>query len=182
MLTKKYIGVDAKNIYLIMHILKDNNDDRSITFSQSSTISFTDGNATEIFEKNSIPKEYQKMFMVVNNNLSMAIQKMIAHSINLYPAAHKFNRFNAREFISGTELFIAYNSNYELSGKQVGFPYAFDFSNCYICDEGEVKKFIFELREKGLFDNYIKSIFEITHIMFESEFDSNKGKVKQLVK
>ena len=167
MLTKKYIGVDAKNIYLIMHILKDNNDDRSITFSQSSTISFTDGNATEIFEKNSIPKEYQKMFMVVNNNLSMAIQKMIAHSINLYPAAHKFNRFKAREFISG---------------KQVGFPYAFDFSNCYICDEGEVKKFIFELREKGLFDNYIKSIFEITHIMFESEFDSNKGKVKQLVK
>ena len=182
MSAKKYIGVDAKNIYLIMHILNADKDDRSIIYSQPSMISFTDGNATEIFEKNGVPKEYQKMFMVVNNNLSMAFQRMIAHSINLYPAAHKFNRFKAREFISGTELFIAHNSNYELSGKQVGSPYAIDFSNCYIFDEEKVKKFIFELREKGIFDNYIKSIFEITHIMFESEFDSNKGKAKQLVK
>ena len=182
MLHKKFIGVEAKNIYLIMHILKDDNGDRSMTYPQPSTISFTDGTAIGIFEKNGIPKEYQKMFMVVNNNLSMAFQRMISHSINLYPAAHKFNRFKAREFVSGIELFVAYNSSYELSGKQVGFPYAFDFNNCYICDEEEVKNFIIELREKGLFDNYIKSISEITHIMFESEFDLNKGKVKRLVK
>ena len=176
---KKFIGVEAKNIYLITHILKDDNDK---TYPQPSIISFTDGTATEIFEKNGIPKEYQKMFMVVNNNLSMAFQKTISHSINLQPAAHKFNRFKAREFVSGTELFVAYNSRYELSGKQVGFPYAFDFNHCYISDEKEVKDFIIGLREKELFDNYIKSISEINHIMFESEFDLNKGKVKQLVK
>lgn len=176
---KKFIGVEAKNIYLITHILKDDNDK---TYPQPSIISFTDGTATEIFEKNGIPKEYQKMFMVVNNNLSMAFQKTISHSINLQPAAHKFNRFKARELILGTELFVAYDSSYELSGKQVSFPYAFDFNHCYISDEKEVKDFIIGLREKELFDNYIKSISEINHIMFESEFDLNKGKVKQLVK
>lgn len=176
---KKFIGVEAKNIYLITHILKDDNDK---TYPQPSIISFTDGTATEIFEKNGIPKEYQKMFMVVNNNLSMTFQKIISHSINLQPAAHKFNRFKARELILGTELFVAYDSSYELSGKQVGFPYAFDFNHCYISDEKEVKDFIIGLREKELFDNYIKSISEINHIMFESEFDLNKGKVKQLVK
>ena len=111
---KKFIGVEAKNIYLITHILKDDNDK---TYPQPSIISFTDGTATEIFEKNGIPKEYQKMFMVVNNNLSMAFQKTISHSINLQPAAHKFNRFKARELILGTELFVAYDSSYELSGK-----------------------------------------------------------------
>ncbi len=179
MLHKKFIGVEAKNIYLITHILKDDNDK---TYPQPSIISFTDGTATEIFEKNGIPKEYQKMFMVVNNNLSMTFQKIISHSINLQPAAHKFNRFKARELILGTELFVAYDSSYELSGKQVGFPYAFDFNHCYISDEKEVKDFIIGLRGKELFDNYIKSISEINHIMFESEFDLNKGKVKQLVK
>ncbi len=178
MLPKKYIGVEAENIYLIMHLLTDNEDSRI----QPSIMSFTVKTAAEIFIENGIPEEYQKMYMVVNNNLSMAFQRMITHSINLCPAAYKFNRFKAREFVSGTELFVAYNSRYELSGKQVGFPYAFDFNNCYICDAEDVENFIIELREKGLFDNYIKSISEITHIMFESEFDSNRGKVKQLAK
>ena len=182
MLPKKYIEVDAKNIYLIMHFFSDDKDDRDITYPLPSMISFTKGTATDIFAKNGVPKEYQKMLMVVNNNLSMLFQKIRMHSINLCPAAHKFNRFKAREFISGTDLFIAYNSNYELSGKQVGFTYAFDFSNCYTCDEEEVESIIIELRKKGLFDNYIKSIFEITHIMVESEYDSNKEKAKQLVK
>ncbi len=179
---KNFIGVDAKNIYLIKHILKDDNDDKSITYPKPSTISFTEGTAVGVFEKNNIPKEYQKMFMVVNNNLSMAFQKLISHNINLHPASHKLNRFKAREFGLGTELCVAYNSSYELSGKQVGSPYAFDFDHCYISDSEEVKSFIIELREKELFDNYIKSISEITHIMFESEFDLNKGQSKKLVK
>ena len=60
MLHKKFIGVDAKNIYLIMHILKDDNDDKSMTYPQPSTISFTEGTATGIFEKMVYQKNIKK--------------------------------------------------------------------------------------------------------------------------
>ena len=111
--------------------------------------------------------------------LSMAFQKIRDHNKNLSPSSVQCNRFKAKEYISGTDLFVAYNSQCELSGRQVGFPCAFKFSNSYTCDEEDVTKFIIEVRERGLFDNYIKSIMEITHVMFTSEYDSYNNIVKK---
>ena len=95
------------------------------------------------------------------------------------------NRFKAREYISETEVYLAYNSEHELRGQKAGFPCAFDLDNCYVCTEEEVKGFMIDLREKGLLDNYIKSIIEITYTKYLSGYDSNKKDLEsgpQLVK
>ena len=114
------------------------------------------------------------MFMVVNNNLSMDFQDIRTHHINLSPASHRMNRFKAREYISETEVYLAYNSEHVLKGEKAALPCAFDLDNCYVCKEHEVKDFILELRDKGLLDNYIKSIMEITYTWYLTGYDSNK--------
>ena len=179
---KKYIGVDANNIRLVMHAYGDRLYGKKV-YPKPKLMTFTIGNAVELFDKNGIPEEYQKMFMKVNNNLSMLIQDIRDHSINLYAA--KLNRFKVREYIIGTEVFIAYNERHALFGEQATFPCAFHVSDCYLCDEEEVEDFMINLREKGLFDNYIKSLAELTHIKVCSEYDSNKideEKGRELVK
>ncbi len=171
---KRYIGVDANNIIMIMHIFSDEGLDYSRKYPQPLITAFSKGKGSEIFERNGIPKEYQKMFMVVNNNLSMDFQDIRTHHINLSPASHRMNRFKAREYISETEVYLAYNSEHVLKGEKAGLPCAFDLDNCYVCEEHEVKEFILELRDKGLLDNYIKSIMEITYTWYLTGYDSNK--------
>lgn len=176
---KRYIGVNANEVRLIMHIFSDNGLNDKRDYPQPKITAFSKGTGTEVFERNGIPKEYQKMFMIVNNNMSMAFQDIRIHHINLSPASFKFNRFKAREYISETEVYIAYNSEHELRGQQAGFPCAFDLGSCYICSEEKVKDFMIGLREKGLLDNYIKSIMEITYTKYLTGYDSNKEKLDE---
>ena len=171
---KRYIGVDADKIRIILHSFDDTGFNNNRKFPQPLITSFTKGIGTEIFERNGIPEKYQKMFMVVENNLSMTFQNLRGHHINLSPATFRFNRFKASEYISGASIFLAYNSRHELKGQQAGYPDSFDLDRCYVSNKEDVDYFMLELRDKGLFDNYIKSIMEITYGMYISAYDSNK--------
>ena len=169
-MSKKYIGVNAENIRLFIHAYADNYGKKN--YSRPDGITFSIGYATELFEKYGIPKEYQKMYMIVNNNLSMLFQDIRNHSINLYAA--KLNRFKVREYTTGTEIFIAYNCRHELFGQQALSQWSFTVRNCFECSEDEIVKTMIVLREKGLLDNYIKAIAEISHLRVETQCDYNE--------
>ena len=71
---KKYLCVDAENITLIDYVFVDYNVDER--YPKPNSISIGGDTSVKIFEKNGIPKEYQKIYMECN------AVKMIVNEIN----------------------------------------------------------------------------------------------------
>ncbi len=115
------------------------------------------GNAKEIFEKNGIPEEYQKVIMETNS-VGMLYQRMNP-TIDCYPT--KFHRFKASEFITGLGVYLAYRKDGKIFGESENSPVTFSFKNADVCTNVEAISFLSCLKNDDLLGNYIKSIAEI---------------------
>ncbi len=173
---KKYLCVDANDITLIDYVFVDYNVDES--YPKPNSIIIGGDTSVKIFEKNHVPKEYQKIYMECN-----AI-KMIVNEINNTNRqdSSKYNRFKARELLTDTGIYLAFDKNGNIFGQMVGDKPTFDVNNCKLCEKNEIIKFLVDLRSNQMLDNYLKSIGEIMHLNIRSYFDTNLLKVKKYSK
>lgn len=161
---KKYLCVEAEHIRLIDYIFTDHDSYNSkYTYPKPHSIAVGGDDCVNIFEKNDIPLEYQKMYMVYN---SLNINK----------------RFKAKEYLTDTIISLSINKNGNIFGQMSGDNPTFDVSNCFECNKEDVLEFLTELREEQLLDNYLKALGEIIHLNIKSYFDTNTSKVKKKTK
>ena len=137
MISKSYIAVDAENINLLQYEYVENLSNKPLT------IPHTIGNAKEIFEKNGIKEEYQKIFLEAN-------------LISMF----KYHRFRAVEYIIGFVTYLSYDKDGYIYGQHVGRPSTFCVCKGYECTEEDMKRFFSSLKQENLLENYIKSIAE----------------------
>ena len=157
---KKYLCVDADDIRIIDYIFIDQDlNNPRYTYSKPSSIAIGGENSVEIFAKNGIPNEYQKMYMVYKG-------------LN-------FKRFKAKEFLTDTIVDISIGKSGNIFGQMVGNKPAFDVSNCYQSSREDVLEFITGLRENQILENYLKALGEIMHLHIKSYFNTNVCKVKK---
>lgn len=157
---KKFLCVDAEHIRLIDYIFIDQDlNNPRYAYSKPSSIAVGGENSVEIFNKNGIPTEYQKMYMAYKG-------------LN-------FKRFKAKEFLTDTIVDISIGKSGNIFGQMVGNKPAFDVSNCYQSSREDVLEFITGLRENQILDNYLNALSEIMHIHIKSYFDTNANKIKK---
>lgn len=168
---KLYIGVDASNINLINYIFTDeklhgsNNE-----YPKPQSMAICGENSCSIFEKHGVLKEYQKMFMICNS-----FSKFLSFPSPWgYRKKNVFHRFTAREFVTDLPIYLSINNYYEVYGYMACDKPAFDVDYCYEVKKEDIIQFFKELREKGLFDNYLNALGEIVHMNIKSYIDSNK--------
>lgn len=158
---KKFLCVDAENIRLIDYIFIDQvSYNMKNNYSKPSSIAIGGENCIEIFEKNNIPSECQKIYMVYNG-------------LN-------FKKFKAREYLTDTPIRLSISKSGNIFGQMAGERPTFDVSNCYDASKEDVIEFITELRENKILNNYLIALGEIMHLHIKSHFDSNNIKVKKI--
>ena len=172
---KKYLCVEAEDITLIDYVFVDYNVD---DYPKPNSISIGGDNSVKIFEKNKVPKEYQKMYMECN------AVKMIVNEINNASRqdSSKFNRFKGRELLTDTGVYLSFDKTGNIYGQMTGEKPTFDIRNCKVCEKNEIIRFLIDLKTNQLLDNYLKSLGEIMRLNIKSYFDTNSDKIKKKVK
>lgn len=169
MVSEKYIAVDAMNIELLQY-------EYSVSISQKpNIIKHFEGTAKEIFEKNGVPCEYQKLFMIANP-ISMSFQKINPsdNSLNVF----KYHRFRAKEFLTGLGIILAFSKNGRIHGQQESNPSTFVVDKCYECSREVLISFMSQLKEKKLLDSYVKSMAETMEYRSKVSYELYEAQIK----
>ena len=173
---KEYLCVDAIDIKWLDYIFTDQDlYGARDEYPKPHCIGVGGGNCIKIFERNGIPEEFQKLFLSCNRYM-MQINK-IFNSRKGDMCGGRILQFKAIETISNTAVYLSMNGKGSIFGRMEGENPAFEVHHCYVCEKNDVCRFLIDLRSKGLMDNYIQAIKEITHVHMRSYFDSNSDKV-----
>ena len=140
-----YLVVNANDMYTINYtMLEENSNDE-----RKGLLSYTGSNCQEIFEKNEIPSNMQKIFISINILKNILCKEEIG-----------------KEYLTNIPIRIFKNryDDYSTNGEMIGNYPSFRFTNAKDCDDMELKNFLINLRKNDLTEKYLRSLGEIFQI------------------
>ena len=159
-----FIYSEGKNIILASYCIVDNDK----TYPKIGRIPVTSGLGSDIFNRYDIPEECQKMFFEVNR---IGMKHADPQSGNLYPKKH--HRFKGKEFFTDIDFYFAFDMRGSgLFGHPQKYPRNYHVNLCAQSDRKELLDFIEELKERDIYDNYLRAISEISSYRIVTKYSS----------